>query len=392
MTRGRCLSYGQGITFWPIAEALREVAGVHDDDPLDLARSKLDALASGDTAASERAAAAVGLTDAAYPIDELFFGLRRVLTSIAEGGPLVVTFEDLHWAEPTMLELVDHLAAAPAPLLLLCTARDELADDGDGWAAQSGGTTIELDRLSADEAAELAAGLAGSAVPPATLRTIVETAGGNPLFLEQMLAMIQDAPGGDIAVPPTIHALLSARLDRLDGGQRDVVGTAAVVGLVFPKRGAQPDAASAGRRRRRRGSGCAGTRTPGRWSSRRRAAGAAAAARARPGRRARRPAGVRHELDDGRLGEDLADDRRRADDLALRAAEPVEPGREERADRRRNGDVAAGRVLEHREHLLQEERVAARGLDDRPQRSAAPRSRPRPPARRPRRARAGRAR
>ena len=235
VTRGRCLSYGQGITFWPIAEALREVAGVHDDDPLDLARTKLDALAGGDTAASERAAAAVGLTDAAYPVDELFWGLRRVLTSIAADGPLVVAFEDLHWAEPTMLDLVDHLAATTAPVLLLCTARDELADDGDSWAAQSGGTTIELDRLSADEAAELAAGLAGSAVAPATLRTIVETAGGNPLFLEQMLAMIQDAPGGDIAVPPTIHALLSARLDRLDGGQRDVVGTASVVGQVFPE-------------------------------------------------------------------------------------------------------------------------------------------------------------
>ena len=235
VTRGRCLSYGQGITFWPIAEALREVADVRDDDPLDLARAKLDALAEGDTAAAERAAAAVGLTDAAYPVDELFWGLRRVLTNIAARGPLVVAFEDLHWAEPTMLDLVDHLAATTAPILLLCTARDEFADDGDGWATQAGGTTIELDRLSADEAAELAAALVGSAVPPATLRTIVETAGGNPLFLEQMLAMIQDAPGGDVAVPPTIHALLSARLDRLDGGQRDVVGTASVVGQVFPE-------------------------------------------------------------------------------------------------------------------------------------------------------------
>ncbi len=235
VTRGRCLSYGQGITFWPIAEALRDLAGVLDDDPLDLARAKLDALAEGDTAAAERAAAAVGLTDAAYPVDELFWGLRRVLTNIAARGPLVVAFEDLHWAEPTMLDLVDHLAATAAPLLLLCTARDELAEDGDGWATQAGGTTIELDRLSADEAAELAAALVGSAVPPATLRTIVETAGGNPLFLEQMLAMIQDAPGGDVAVPPTIHALLSARLDRLDGGQREVVGTASVVGQVFPE-------------------------------------------------------------------------------------------------------------------------------------------------------------
>jgi class 3 adenylate cyclase/tetratricopeptide (TPR) repeat protein len=234
VTRGRCLSYGQGITFWPIAEALRELADARDDDPLEVARAKLDALAGGDMAAAERTAAAIGLTGAAYPVDELFWGLRRVLARIAAGGPLVVAFEDLHWAEPTMLDLVEHLAATPAPVLVVCTARHELADD-DGWAGQAGGTTIELDPLSAGEAAELAAGLAGSTLPPATLRTIVETAGGNPLFLEQMLAMIHDAPGADVAVPPTIHALLSARLDRLDGGQREVVGAASVVGQVFPE-------------------------------------------------------------------------------------------------------------------------------------------------------------
>jgi class 3 adenylate cyclase/tetratricopeptide (TPR) repeat protein len=235
VTRGRCLSYGQGITFWPVAEALRELAGIHDDDPHDAARIKLDALADGDDAAAERAAAAVGLTDAAYPIDELFWGVRRVLASVAAAGPLVVAFEDLHWAEPTMLELIEHLAATPAPVLVLCTTRDEVSGEGDGWAATAGGTVIELDRLSADEAAEMAAGIAGTAVSPQTLRAIVETAGGNPLFLEQMLAMLQDAPGGDIAVPPTISALLAARLDRLAQTQRDVVGTASVVGQVFPQ-------------------------------------------------------------------------------------------------------------------------------------------------------------
>jgi class 3 adenylate cyclase/tetratricopeptide (TPR) repeat protein len=235
VTRGRCLSYGQGITFWPVAEALRDLAGILDDDPHDVARAKLDALAAGDRAASERAAAAVGLTDAAYPVDELFWGLRRVLARIAASGPLVVAFEDLHWAEPTMLDLVEHLAATPAPVLVLCTTRDEVSGDGDGWAATAGGTVIELDQLSAEEAAELAAGVAGAAVPPATLRTIVETAGGNPLFLEQMLAMLQDAPSGDVAVPPTISALLAARLDRLGDAQRDVVGTASVVGQIFPQ-------------------------------------------------------------------------------------------------------------------------------------------------------------
>ena len=235
VTRGRCLSYGQGITFWPVAEALRELAGVLDDDPHDVARAKLDALAGGDEAAAERAAAAVGLSDAAYPVDELFWGLRRVLARIAAAGPLVVAFEDLHWAEPTMLDLVEHLAATPAPVLLLCTTRDEVSGEGDSWAATAGGTVVELDRLSPEEAAELAAGIAGTDIPPATLRTIVETAGGNPLFLEQMLAMLQDAPGGDIAVPPTISALLAARLDRLADAQREVVGTASVVGQIFPQ-------------------------------------------------------------------------------------------------------------------------------------------------------------
>ena len=235
IARGRCLSYGQGITFWPVAEALRELAGIHDDDLHDAARAKLDALAGGDEAAAERAAAAVGLTDAAYPIDELFWGVRRVLAIVAATGALVVAFEDLHWAEPTMLELIDHLAATPAPVLVLCTTRDEVSGEGDGWAATAGGTVIELDRLSPDEAAELAAGIAGTAVSPQTLRAIVEAAGGNPLFLEQMLAMLQDAAGGDIAVPPTISALLAARLDRLAEAQREVVGTASVVGQVFPQ-------------------------------------------------------------------------------------------------------------------------------------------------------------
>jgi class 3 adenylate cyclase len=235
VTRGRCLSYGQGITFWPIAEALRELAGVLDEDDHDTARAKLDALAGGDVAVAERGAAAVGLTDAAYPVDELFWGLRRVLARIASSGPLVIAFEDLHWAEPTMLDLVEHLAATPAPVLVVCTTRDEISGEGDGWAATAGGTLIELDRLSPEEAAELAAGIAGAAIPPATLRTIVETAGGNPLFLEQMLAMLQDAPAGDVAVPPTISALLSARLDRLGDAQREVVGTASVVGHVFPQ-------------------------------------------------------------------------------------------------------------------------------------------------------------
>ena len=235
ITRGRCLSYGQGITFWPVAEALRELAGILDDDPHDAARAKLDALADGDRAAAERTAAAVGLTDAAYPVDELFWGVRRVLARLAASGPLVVAFEDLHWAEPTMLDLVEHLAATPAPVLVLCTTRDEVSGEGDSWAATSGGTVIELDRLSPEEAAEMAAAVAGPAIPPATLRAIVETAGGNPLFLEQMLAMLQDAPGGDVTVPPTISALLSARLDRLGDAQREVVGTASVVGQVFPE-------------------------------------------------------------------------------------------------------------------------------------------------------------
>jgi class 3 adenylate cyclase/tetratricopeptide (TPR) repeat protein len=235
VTRGRCLSYGQGITFWPMAEALRELAGVLDDDPRDLARAKLDLLASGDRAAAERTASAVGLTDAAYPVEELFWGVRSVLANIAVSSGLVVVFEDLHWAEPTMLELVEHLAATPAPMLVVCTTRDEVAGEGAGWAATLGGTVIELDRLSPEEATELAAGLAGTAIPPATLRTIVETAGGNPLFLEQLLAMLQDASDGDIAVPPTITALLAARLDRLGDAQREVIVTASVVGQVFPQ-------------------------------------------------------------------------------------------------------------------------------------------------------------
>ena len=111
--RGRCLSYGEGITFWPLVEALRELAGHRRRRPHDAARAKLDALADGDRAAAERTAAAVGLTDAAYPRRRALLGLAPRARRLAASGPRWSRFEDLHWAEPTMLDLVEHLAATP---------------------------------------------------------------------------------------------------------------------------------------------------------------------------------------------------------------------------------------------------------------------------------------
>ena len=233
--RGRCLSYGHGITFWPIAEAVRQAAGVHDDDSVQTATAKLAGLAGGDQEAADRVAAAIGLSDAAFPVDELLWGIRRMVEDMAARSPLVLALDDLHWAEPIMLDLVEHLLAAAAPVLILATARHELLDVRDGWGSDPAAVTIELSQLSPEEATELAASLVGDGVSPEQLAKIIATADGNPLFLEQMLAMIQDADEGDLAVPPTIHALLSARLDRLDAGQRQVISTASVIGQVFPE-------------------------------------------------------------------------------------------------------------------------------------------------------------
>jgi class 3 adenylate cyclase/tetratricopeptide (TPR) repeat protein len=250
VVRGRCLSHGRGITFWPVVEIVRKAAGILEEDPPDVARRKIADLARDD-AVARRVAAAVGLSGEEFPVEETFWGVRRLLETMAAVRPLVVVFEDIHWAESTMLDLIEHvLASSERPIALVCLARHELLDIRPAWEKLPGSSVVSLEPLSAGDAARVAENLLGNAELDAQVHArIVEAAEGNPLFVEQMLSMMVDegalrrendrwVPVGsadEIAVPPTIQALLAARLDLLGPEERSVIEAASVAGLVFPE-------------------------------------------------------------------------------------------------------------------------------------------------------------
>ena len=268
--RGRCLPYGEGITFWPVVEIVHQAAEITGEDPPDVAAEKLRTLV-GDGHDSDlihqRVAQVVGLVaDSAVP-EETFWGIRRLLESMARDRPVVLVFDDIHWGEATFLDLIEHLAdwTRDAAILLCCLSRNELLDARPGWGGGKVNSTIVLlEPLSERQCDELIENLLGRAqLQPAARERIVDAAEGNPLFVEEMLSMLIDDgllrrddghwvardELGAIAVPPSIHALLAARLDRLDREERAVIERASVVGRVF-YRGAvselspEPDRAS----------------------------------------------------------------------------------------------------------------------------------------------------
>ena len=200
---GRCLSYGDGITYWPLVEIFRH-AGAEDE----LAQ----ALSAGAP-------------------EEIFWSVRKALERRARERPLAVVVEDIHWAEPTLLDLLQHLVdwTRDAPIFLLCLARPELLDERPAWI----GRQVRLEPLSAAQSDELIEELlGGGSLDDRGRRRIREAADGNPLFVEQLLALV--AEGGDPAhVPPTIQALLAARLDALPDEERALLERASVVGLEF---------------------------------------------------------------------------------------------------------------------------------------------------------------
>ena len=213
---GRCLSYGEGITYWPVVEAVKQLLG-----GAPAPNAAISALLAGGDAAAE----------------EIALGVRRLFEASARERPLVVYFDDLQWAEPTFLDLIEHVTdwARDAPLLVLCSARPELLELRPAWGGgKLNATTVLLEPLTGDETDELIALLLGSAELSARMREqIAAAAEGNPLFVEQMLAMVQDSLGTEVAVPPTIQALLAARLDQLPNGERSALERGAVEGQVF---------------------------------------------------------------------------------------------------------------------------------------------------------------
>jgi tetratricopeptide (TPR) repeat protein len=206
--RGRCLPYGEGITYWPVVEVLKQ----------------LDTLPA-DEAAAVAIRSLLGETEAATSAEEIAWAFRKTLEQAAAERPLVVVFDDIQWGEETFLDLVEHVAllSSGAAILLLCCARPEVTERRPAWPV-----TLRLEPL-ADEDVDvlIPARLAGE-----LREKIARAAGGNPLFIEEMLAMAGEAEG-EVVVPPTLQALLAARLDQLETAERSVLERGAIEGEIF---------------------------------------------------------------------------------------------------------------------------------------------------------------
>jgi len=252
VARGRCLSYGDGITFWPLAEAVRQAAGILPDDREGDARAKLFALAGPEREdAAERVGSLMGLSSSSYSKDELLWSVGALFAAMADRHPLIVVFDDVHWAEDVFLDLIEHVAdtSPDVPLLVVCSARPELLDERMAFLADRGhARRVELSDLTRADAATVIGNLAGGLrLPPSLEDRILGVADGNPLFVEQMVAILIDAgiiyesDAGwnitrgfeDVIVPLSISSLLASRLDRLPALERAVLERAAVIGLDF---------------------------------------------------------------------------------------------------------------------------------------------------------------
>ena len=230
--RGRCLSYGQGVGFWPVQEIVREAAGISDSDSLADARERIAALlpdAPDTPLVVERTLSAIGLGEGSGSAEETFWGVRKLLEAVAAEQPLIVLVDDCQWAAPAMLDLLEYVAAwsSSAPIMVVCLARPELLELRPTWT-----TTIALAPLDEAESELLLDHLAAEGELDEPLRRrVLETAEGNPLFVEQLVAFIRD--GGDEHLPPSIRALVAARLDRLAQDEREAIERGSVEGKVF---------------------------------------------------------------------------------------------------------------------------------------------------------------
>jgi len=249
LIRGRCLPYGDGITFWPLREIVRDACGIQTDDPADVVHAKLHAEIT-DSDVVDRLASVAGASEAAFPVPELFWAARRFLEMLAAERPVVAIIDDIHSAEATFLELLKTLGetVTDAPVLLLCTSRHELIERMPEWGKDDQAILLVLRPLSdADAGRVVESLLGGTGLTAGITGQILQAAAGNPLFVEQLLSMLIDdgtlrrdgeewVQVGNVAslrVPPTIDALLTARLDLLDPEERDVIEPASVIGQNF---------------------------------------------------------------------------------------------------------------------------------------------------------------
>jgi class 3 adenylate cyclase/tetratricopeptide (TPR) repeat protein len=246
---GRCLSYGRGITFWPLVEITRQLAGIEESDSSEAAARKLLAQAAGDGRVAERLAAVMGFGTRQFAVEETFWAARRLLEIAARERPLVVCVEDIHWAEQTLLDLLENVleTATESAILMICAARASVLEIRPGWGEQ--GTVLTLEPLGAEHSeAIVREAVGGAELPAPVVARIVDAAEGNPLYIAQIVSMLLEEGAlrrenghwvateeSQLRIPPTIQALLAARLDLLAPAERAVVESASVIGQLFAR-------------------------------------------------------------------------------------------------------------------------------------------------------------
>jgi predicted ATPase len=205
VVRGRCPPYGEGITYWPVVEVLKQLDLLPEDE-----------------AAAGAIRSLLGESELKSSGEDVAWAFRKTLEEAAAERPLVVVFDDIQWGEQTFRDLIEHVAllSSDASILLLCMARPELSERNPAWPV-----TFRLEPLGHDEVQELIA----EQVPDHLRKRIARAAGGNPLFIEEMLAIAGEA-NGEVVVPPTLQALLAARLDQLEMEERSVLERGAIEG------------------------------------------------------------------------------------------------------------------------------------------------------------------
>jgi class 3 adenylate cyclase/predicted ATPase len=249
---GRCLPYGSGIVFWALGEVLHQECGIVEADTSEEAWRKLSSYVEQALGQSSEPRAAIigrslgldvpreiGQIDSEDPerVRESFFSaLRSLIEAMARRRPLVLAFEDIHWADEGMLDVIEHLAQwVRAPLMLLCLTRDELLERRPSWGGgRRNATQLFLEPLTVEDTRELVTALmpegGGAEVAP----VVAERSGGNPLFAEEMVRRIREEGSAEaVQLPETVQAVLAARLDALDPFERRLVQQASVVGRTF---------------------------------------------------------------------------------------------------------------------------------------------------------------
>ena len=246
--QGRCLPYGEGLSFWALGEMVKAHAGILEDDPVErtvekLARTVREVVTDEDADWVEsHLRNLVGLgTDLVASEQhrlEAFAAWRRFLEGIGEAAPLVLVFEDIHWADDGLLDFIDHLVewATDVSLLVVCLARPELLERRPGWGGgKLNALTFALSPLGDDDSARLISSLLDRTVLPAeTQQTLLERAGGNPLYAEQYARLfLERGSAEDLPLPESVQGIIAARLDGLAAEEKAVLQDAAVLGKVF---------------------------------------------------------------------------------------------------------------------------------------------------------------